>query len=275
MIESDNALTSPLGEIQYIPTNGSENAKITDSDFEMRSFISAPSSVLLKSKEKKEVAITLQAPQSDTGTYLGGITFITNLDQTVSEDTKRDPNAYYFDIENRIGFAVAVEWDMPKKQSSTFSIENAGIRLIPAGVQSFIEFRNDNPSILHHFSASYTIKDKNDAELFAGKITNISFAPKTLVRYPIMWKSSSLTDGTYTLVMDADINGKKESHAVHFNVNRDFVEQYISDTGNDLPLTSKTTSSSMLIFLGAGLIATFVLVFFLVSKARHKGKDDA
>lgn len=272
-IESDNALTSTMGEIQYVPGKGNENSKIMDPSFEMRDSISVQQEIHLKSGEKKEIPISIRAPKSNRGTYLGGVTFIASMDGTKTYG-KRDDKAYYFDIENRIGFSLAIQWDMPISEGDVFSIEKAGIRLIPSGVQSYIEIQNNNASILADFSAKYHIKKKDGTELFQGRITSVNFSPKTSIRYPIMWKGSELMSGNFILEVEAKVGDQIQIKNVEFAINSSFIQQYINETGNGVVLQQDGLSKKKILIGTIGLIIVFAGALALGSKNRYKGKDN-
>lgn len=274
LIEADNALTSPLGEIQYIPGTGNENARITDPNFEMREFISVQQEIKLKPKEKKEIPISIRSPKGNKGTYLGGVTFISNMDGGKIEQI-RDDKAYYFDIENRIGFAMAIQWDMPIPEKEEFTIEKAGIRLIPSGVQSYIEIQNSNANILTNFNATYHIKRKDGQQLFEGKITNVNFAPKTSIRYPIMWKGAELESGDFILEVEAKVGDQIQKKNVDFSINNAFLQQYINDTGNTVELKKNGLSMKKILVGGALLVIVFVVALFVGSKKRDTDEDNA
>ena len=275
LIETDNALTSPMGEIQYIPGEGNENARITDPSHEMKDAISVQRQVKLNAKEKKEIPISVRAPAYERGTFLGGITFIAELQQgdKVTEE-HRDSNAYYFDIESRIGFALAIQWDMPIPETDQFAIEKAGIRLIPSGVQSYIEIQNVNANILSGFSAVYHIKKKNGTELFSGQITNINFAPKTLIRYPIMWRGAELSSGDFILEIEARIGDSIQSKNIDFQINKAFIQQYINETGNQIS-NGKEGISILKISIGVGsILVVFIIAMLIGAKKKKKDEED-
>jgi hypothetical protein len=262
---SNNALTSPLGEIQYVEIKQSDDARMIDETFAMKGHVMVEPSITLAPLERKKVAIEITAPSENKGVYLGGVTFVSQMNEAKKPEGEKK-SGYQFKLNNEIGFAIAIEWDMPEPEKDRFSVESAGIRFIPSGVQSTIEIKNQHATILKDFNASYRVKNKAGEVLFEGKITNVNFAPKTMIRYPIYWRTTNLDEGTYILSIVTDYDGKKEDKDVPFTIGKAFIEDYGNTTGN-MEVTSRAEAPAWILG-GTGLL----LVISLVLVIRRKRK---
>lgn len=190
-----NALTSPNGVIEYVPTIKEGNSVLTDSTYSLAKYIKVPKNVTLNGNEEKEISIPVQASDIK-GTILGAIGF-----QTVQKGEMQEVEKNQIRISNEINTIIGIQLNFGTVQVSDFEIGKPYVESMPSYYAVRLPITSKSPSILKNSNFDYEVLTKEGKSLFHTKQkVKLDFAPKTKVGLSIPWDSQQIEEGkTYIL----------------------------------------------------------------------------
>jgi hypothetical protein len=255
-IQSTNALTSPTGGIQYLPTKGTDESYITDQNFELMNLISVQPSIDIPPLKETSLPILVKVPNNESGTYLGGLMFSTTKNNIRGKS--KNKNGVVFQIDSNINFAMGIQLNINKTPKENVIFSKTGVEDIPSGILPYVEIENKSAAIVKNFTFQYEFLNKDKKSLFKGTVKSFDMAPKTKIKHLFVWDSEEISPDVYYI----KINGEKEKEVV---ISDSFIEQYQHERG----ITSEIKwYSNKFIWIGVGavVIASIILFLFIMKK---------
>lgn len=179
-----NALTSPNGIIQYLPTLKESNSSIIDKMYGLKDYINVQDNVELSKGEKKTVSAEIFLPKVE-GTVLGALQF-----KMKAEDEVENTKEAEFRIKNEVSNYVGVRVNFPTK-SKTLDLDFNGavVNALPSYYEIELSTTQLAPSLAKGVELDYTVEDYLGEELFKSKGSILfDFAPKTKVGVSVPWR---------------------------------------------------------------------------------------
>nr|WP_275980347.1 DUF916 domain-containing protein [Halalkalibacter alkaliphilus] len=203
-----NSYTAPTGGILYEESLELDDTKILDGSIIMSELLLVDPFIELNANESLEVPIHIAVPETDKGTFLGGLLFASIGEDTLEEINSHEEGDIGFIIRNEITYTLAVQLDLPNISAPNFSIDNVGINVRPSGPELFMELTNDAQMILRGTHGNYRVENNSGEELFKGEIESFTMVPKTAIRYPVTWDYATFEPGVYNVLITANVLGE-------------------------------------------------------------------
>lgn len=253
-----NALTSPNGVIQYLPTLKETNSEITKNLYGLKQYVkNSEKTVELKPSENKIVKLDIAIPKMN-GTILGGINF-----QTINEGSKGSEDQ--FSINNEINNIIGVRFNFPTNDQPEFIIGTPFIDQMPALYALRLPITNDSSILLKDISLDYEVWDYKGEKVFgADKIDYVfNFAPNTKANIAIPWDHEKLSENkTYKITGEIKYQGE------NYPFEKEFTFKNEADTYSAINHTRPTIDKDwtwLLITLG---MLTGIVMFLLWKRRR-------
>ena len=252
-----NSYTAPTGGILYEESIESEDTKLLDDSILMSELIDVEPYIELDPKEKVEIPINIAVPETDEGTFLGGLLFATIDEGTLEEvETVESEGDIGFIIRNEITFTLAVQLDFPSTPVSNFGIGDVGINIHRSGPELYMEFINDAQMILRGTHGGYMVKNENGETLFDGEFEPLTMVPNTEIRYQVPWDNDALDAGVYSVVITANVLGEEIMVERTFEIEKEDVDEY-EEIREDPPEPTPTGIPVWVWIIGGVIIAGF------------------
>ncbi|WP_163969696.1 DUF916 domain-containing protein [Oceanobacillus halotolerans] len=266
-IEGANAYTNPTGEILYGKDIESEKTTLLNDAIQLERYITVRPEITLAPNESQEVPVEIVVPDTNEGTILGGIRFITGgTDENNVEEAGEDEANFILKTETV--HAVAIQLDLPNKTEPRFELGNADFT--PEGPSVYIEMINNAQMIQEDITAEYTVEDGEGNQLFEGTTNTFKMAPKTQIRYPLSWDYETLEEGDYQVYVKANVNNNEIVAEEEFTIGDDAIDDYVERTQ---PTVNRDTDEAgfptwILYVIGGALIAG---TMYLIGRRKGQG----
>ncbi|MGG0888907.1 WxL protein peptidoglycan domain-containing protein [Cytobacillus horneckiae] len=251
-----NALTSPNGVIQYLPTLKETNSEIINNQYGLEQFIKGENTLELKPSENKVVKLNVDIPEMN-GTVLGGVGF-----QTIKE-SKEDTESQ-FSITNEINNIIGVQFNFPTKEKPNFIIGEPFIDSMPSLYALRLPITNNSPLLLKETSLDYEVWDYKGEKVFGSdKIDFLfNFAPNTKANIAIPWDNEVLSEGkTYKITGQVKYQDKSYPFEKEFTFKNDG-DKY-SSVDNIVPVIGENWN-----WLVVAICILLGLILFILWKRR-------
>jgi hypothetical protein len=230
---STNALTMSNGGVEYVSqiASGSDSSFL-DKGFAIKNAISIMKTITVPKHEVTTIPVTITAPSSGSGSYLGGIVFQSlGIKQPLKSPVSGQKTTYT--IKNVMNMAMAVQLNLPQAQPQNFSFGTVSMTVIPSGSQVEIGMKNASGRVLQNLQGSYKISRKdNGKRVMGGKFGPFTMAPQTQIRYPVLWPQT-LSPGIYVVKLTSNFgNGSPKLDAEkNFSIGIKQLTRYKQVTG--------------------------------------------
>ena len=175
-----NALSSPAGSTQYTTKTKLKNAKLINSNYAMKKYLTGPTTVQLKPNEQKQVSYTVKLPDANTvsnGSLLGGLSF-ENAEKPTTTNKKNKITVY-----NKVARLISIEADYDQTKSDLI-IKQPSISTTPSTPLILLPIKNNSPAIARKIQLDYTVKNSQQKTLFKHRVNqnqSTIMAPNTSI----------------------------------------------------------------------------------------------
>lgn len=263
-----NALTIKNGGIQYTEETKNTASEFIDPTYAMAKNIKVQNIVTLKAKETIKVPIEITTPSGNLGVYLGGISL---TEHENPNDEKEGEGG--FTIKNKTVVSIAIQLIMPNVDTPKVAIGDSKIEFIPSGIQLLTKFENTSGLVIKTLKGKYTVYNKDQKEVFSGKIENFKMAPKTNVYYPVFWNADNITYGDHFVVTELELNGKMITKKNTFNIPKKEVKEYAKKQEVKKPSVEKEVWAWELWVVIGVLVLIIISMFIYVIRSNRKNKE--
>lgn len=268
-----NALTSPYGNIQYVPNKELPNSKLLNDKFLMSKYLSGESTINLKGNESKIVTYSLRVPRGiDKGTLLGGLSFKKHGNVTAKPKNGKAV------INNQVERVIGVEADYSNVKSS-LSLSKPFVKTSPSTPFLNFPLKNDKPSIASSILMSYEVFD-GGRSLYKGKTDEFKMAPMSEINYVTNWGAKEFKPGLYTVKVLLKSNGQVlENKTYKVKVSQYDIDKYkkqLNYKPSSKPVPVDGSSLPWVIMIGVSLLGVVVgaCIMVLITRVRNKNKDN-
>ncbi|MDG5789622.1 DUF916 domain-containing protein [Evansella sp. AB-P1] len=251
-----NSYTAPAGGIFYEESIESENTKLLGNATLMSELLNVDPFVELSANETVEVPIHILVPDTDEGTYLGGLLFASVGEDVLEEieNQEDEEGDIGFIIRNEITFTLAVQLDLPETPDPNFAMGDVGINIHPSGPEMYMEFINDAQMILRGTHGHYNVENENGEELFEGDFEPFTMVPQSEIRFPVPWQHESLEPGVYNVSISANVLDEEVTAERTFEIEGEQVREY-EEIREDVPLEQSKTIPVWVWVIGGVVVA--------------------
>ncbi|MFC5463554.1 DUF916 domain-containing protein [Lederbergia graminis] len=266
-IEAANAYTNPKGGIMYEAEMSSPHTSLLSDAIQLKDYITVTDSVIIPPYSQTVVPLTLQVPETNAATILGGVRF-----KTINEDAKKDKvqnnETANFILKTESVHAIAIQLSLPNETKPDFTFGSASFSPENKG-EILLEMINNAHYIQKDINGTYIVSDERENTLFSGEFQSIKMAPKSKINFPISWNHSVMEDGMYTLEIKVNINGIEVLDSKTFSIKQKDVQEYIEKNGAINPNVKVTekTALPVWIWLIAGFL--FGLIMYLIGRRKN------
>lgn len=256
-IEAVNALTSPNGIIQYLPSEETENSKLIDEDYSFTDYIEVQDKVELEPNTQKVVTSTVTVPKAD-GTILGGLSFRT----ITEEELEGNDEDVQFSIENRASKVVGVQVNFPTEDESNFIVDEPYVDNMPAYLAIRLPITSDTSLLEKEVGLSYIVS-KGDEELFNSErgIETLDFAPQSKANFALPWDYDEIEKNvTYTIKGELE----KDSTVVPFEYDFEYKDENESSLNVDRVIPNIVDGFPWWIVAIVALVLLALLLWYLL-----------
>lgn len=223
-----NSYTAPTGGILYEESTESENTKLLENATLMSELLVVEPFIELSGNETVEVPIHISVPDTDEGTFLGGLLFAAVGEDTLEEmeDQGEEEGDIGFIIRNEITFTLAVQLDLPNTPTQNFAMGDVGMNIHPSGPEMYMEFINGAQMILRGTHGYYRVENESGEELFAGDFEAFTMVPYSEIRFPVPWEHDALEPGQYHVFISANVLNEEVTAERTLEIEGEQVREY-------------------------------------------------
>ncbi|CAM2806425.1 DUF916 and DUF3324 domain-containing protein [Dellaglioa algida] len=224
--------------------------------------------VTVPAKGSKIVKATITMPKdSFDGVLLGSWYF-----EKVDDSAKASSNKKGISISNAYSYAIGIKILEKKTVEPNMNLLSvkAGMRNYRKGV--FPVFQNDTAVIIPKLTIKSQIMKKGSSTVLQETtLKNLSMAPNSNFKFPMLYDKGQLESGDYTLKAVATSGKNTWNFNKNFTITNDDASKYNKEAIAD---PKKPMNPLWYVALGLGLAILFVLIFFLIKRYVDKKKAD-
>lgn len=263
------ASTNDNGQLEYAKELAKKNIdKSMKYPLASLTKLDSGSVVTVPAKGSKIVKATITMPKdSFNGVLLGSWYF-----EKVDNSTKETNNKKGISISNAYSYAIGIKILEKKTVEPNMNLLSvkAGMRNYRKGV--FPVFQNDKAVIIPKLTIKSEIMKKGSTNVLENTtLKNLSMAPNSNFKFPMLYDKGQLEAGDYTLKAVATSGKNTWKFNKNFTITNDDASKYNKDAIGD---PQKATNPLWYVALGLGLAILVILIFFLIKRYVDKKKAD-
>jgi|SRR5690625_250824 len=203
-MQAVNALTSPHGVIQYLPSLKENNTEIIDKKYDFKSYTKLPKKVKVEGGESETVTATVEVENME-GTLLGAIGF-----KTVKNEEEEDQGQ--FTIKNEINNIIGVQINFPTDQPEMdLEIGDPYVDPMPSYYAVRLPVTQASANILKDVDLKYEVAVYKGEKVFNSKDKmKFGFAPKTKTNISLPWEFEEIEKDKKYVIKGKFTKGDKE-----------------------------------------------------------------
>lgn len=263
------ASTNDNGQLEYAKELAKKNIdKSMKYPLASLTKLDSGSVVTVPAKGSKIVKATITMPKdSFNGVLLGSRYF-----EKVDNSTKETSNKKGISISNAYSYAIGIKILEKKTVEPNMNLLSvkAGMRNYRKGV--FPVFQNDKAVIIPKLTIKSEIMKKGSTDVLENTtLKNLSMAPNSNFKFPMLYDKGQLEAGDYTLKAVATSGKNTWKFNKNFTITNDDASKYNKDAIGD---PQKATNPLWYVALGLGLAILVILIFLLIKRYVDKKKAD-
>lgn len=269
-VDIKNALSSPAGNTQYTTKTSLKNAKLLNSNYAMRKYITGPNQIQLKPNEQKQVSYKIKLPNKNkvsSGSVLGGLSFENAAKPKVAN--KKSQITVY----TKVARLISVEADYDQTKSNAV-LGQPSINTNPSIPLILLPIKNNSPAIMREMQINYTVKNSQQKTLFTHTTNHNQstiMAPNTKINYMIPWQNKTFKPGKYTIDVNLKTKDQNIQKTYAFTVKNKNVKDYAKQSKTK-PIVKNHTNIWLIISL-VGIIIVLLILLLRKKKTEKNPKE--
>lgn len=274
-VEALNALTSPIGSINYDKQPSNENSTLTDPSYAFSNYFDDLGTVTIPAKSSKIYSLDVNIPKLK-GSILGAIGFT-----TYSEGDSIGGEDLSITINNEMNTVVATLIDFGGGSHDVITEEP---RIINDANSFFIQLpvTSTSTEILDNSVIKYEVKDKKGKVVFHSQLNKkVSIVPQSEFDYLIPWEASSIEEdydytleGTFTTIKGKEIKEFPFKHEINFKRGNKVDSSVLDPVTSTLNKSDPSVIIIILVAMVLALVSALLLVLIKTKKNANKQAEE-